>query len=125
VRPCLLLLLKEAPSYGYELLKRLPTLGIGKDHATVYRSLRALESEGLVRSGWEGRVKGPDRHLYEITEDGEAWLDQWATTVSETKSLLAFYLDRYRACSPGRPSPAGPGFVPRPHLSRSPQALSG
>ena len=74
VRPCLLLLLKEAPSYGYELLKRLPALGIDKDHTTVYRTLRALESEGLVRSGWEGRVKGPDRHRYEITAEGEAWL---------------------------------------------------
>jgi PadR family transcriptional regulator PadR len=124
IRPCLLLLLKEAPSYGYELLKRLPALGIDKDHTTVYRSLRALESEGLVRSGWEERAKGPDRRRYQITEDGEAWLGLWATTVSETKSLLAFYLDRYRACSADRPRPAGPGFVPGPHLSRSPQALS-
>jgi PadR family transcriptional regulator, regulatory protein PadR len=125
VRPCLLLLLKEAPSYGYELLKRLPALGIDKDHATVYRSLRALEGEGLARSGWEERVKGPDRRRYEITEDGEAWLDLWATTVNETRSLLAFYLDRYRACSSDGPIPAGSGFVPGSHPSRSAQALSG
>jgi poly-beta-hydroxybutyrate-responsive repressor len=124
VRPCLLLLLKEAPSYGYELLKRLPSLGIDKDHTTVYRTLRALESEGLVRSGWEGRVKGPDRHRYEITADGEAWLGLWAATVGETQSLLAFYLDRYQACTLERPMLADPDAVGRPDQGpRPPQAL--
>ena len=126
MRPCLLLLLKEAQSYGYELLKRLPALGIDKDHASVYRSLRALESKGLVRSGWEGRVKGPDRHRYEITAEGEAWLALWAATVGETQSLLAFYLDRYQACTSGRPRLTDAGEFRRPDRGRRPpQAQSG
>jgi PadR family transcriptional regulator PadR len=107
IRPCLLLLLKEAPSYGYELLERLPPFGIRKDHASLYRTLRALENEGLVRSGWEERVKGPDRRRYEVTVEGEGWLDLWAGALSETQSLLAVYLRRYRQCSQEGAGPAG------------------
>jgi PadR family transcriptional regulator, regulatory protein PadR len=102
IRPCLLLLLKEAPSYGYELLERLPAFGIGQDHAALYRTLHGLEGDGLVSSGWEGRVKGPPRRRYEVTAEGEAWLDQWAATLRETQNLLSFYLSRYRACGPAR-----------------------
>jgi DNA-binding PadR family transcriptional regulator len=91
----LLLLLKESPSYGYELLERLPAFGLGKDHASLYRTLRALESEGLVRSGWEVRGRGPARRRYEVTVEGEAWLDVWAGALSDTRSLLGFYLNRY------------------------------
>jgi PadR family transcriptional regulator PadR len=99
IRPCLLLLLKESPSYGYELLERLPAFGLSKDHAGLYRTLRALEGEGLVSSGWEGKVRGPARRRYKVTAQGEVWLDRWAQALSETQSLLSFYLSRYRACS--------------------------
>lgn len=94
-----MLLLKEAPSYGYELLDRLPAFGIARDHAGLYRTLRALEGEGLVRSGWEGKVRGPARRRYEVTAKGEVWLESWAGGLAETQSLLAMYLSRYRACS--------------------------
>src|SRR4030088_705004 len=95
IRPCLLLLLKESPSHGYELLEHLPAFGLSKDHASLYRTLRALESEGLVRSGWEPHRKGPARRRYEVTVEGEAWLDVWAGALSDTRSLLGIYLNRY------------------------------
>ena len=102
IRPCLLLLLKEAPSHGYELLERLPAFGLGQDHAALYRTLRALEGEGLVSSGWEETENAPARRRYEVTAEGEAWLDRWAQALTATQGLLAFYLNRYRACA-GRP----------------------
>jgi PadR family transcriptional regulator, regulatory protein PadR len=105
IRPCLLLLLKESPSYGYELLERLPRLGLGKDHGSLYRTLRALEQEGLVRSDWEPRARGPQRRRYEVTVEGEAWLDVWAGTISQTQSLLASYLHRYQQVQSARPHP--------------------
>ena len=121
IKPCLLLLLKESPSYGYELLDRLPPLGIGRDYGSLYRALRALEQEGLVRSGWEPRGKGPERRRYEVTHAGEAWLEQWAGAISATQSLLEVYLRRYedvqsreaggagsRHRRPDRPEPAVP-----------------
>src|SRR5438105_15023419 len=52
VEPSLLLLLREGPLHGYELLDRIPELGLeGRlDVGNLYRLLRALEDEGLVRS---------------------------------------------------------------------------
>ena len=42
LHPCLLLLLKEEPGYGHDLVVRLKELGIEDDSAAVYRALRAL-----------------------------------------------------------------------------------
>ena len=95
IKPCLLLLLKESPSYGYELLDRLPPFGICRDHGSLYRTLRTLEHEGLVRSGWEPRARGPERRRYEVTVEGEAWLEEWAGAISATQNLLDTYLRRY------------------------------
>ena len=46
LQPCLLLLVKEQPGYGYDLVTRLKALGIDDDSAAVYRSLRTLEEKG-------------------------------------------------------------------------------
>ncbi len=113
----MLLLLKEAPSYGYELLERLPEFGMKKDHASLYRTLRALENDGLVRSGWEERVRGPDRRRYEVTVAGEAWLDLWAAALSETQNLLASYLRRYRECGGQQSRLADAAHVSSPNLA--------
>jgi poly-beta-hydroxybutyrate-responsive repressor len=96
LRPCLLLLLKESPSHGYELLDRLAQFRIRKDHGALYRALRTLEQEGLVHSDWEAHGGRPDRRRYQVTPAGEMWLDGWAAALQETQSVLAVYLRRYR-----------------------------
>src|SRR4051812_49819457 len=54
LRPCLLLLLHEAPAHGYELRERLRPLGFNRDDpGRLYRALRALEGANLVRSAWQ------------------------------------------------------------------------
>ena len=50
LRPCLLLLLREQPAHGYELLERLRTFGFARDPGGLYRALRGLEQDGFVRS---------------------------------------------------------------------------
>jgi poly-beta-hydroxybutyrate-responsive repressor len=109
IRPCLLLLLKESPSHGYELLDRLAQFRIPRDHGALYRTLRTLEQEGLVHSGWEAHGRRPDRRRYEVTPDGEMWLDGWAAALQETQRVLAGYLRRYRKLR--RPSSAAAGSV--------------
>src|SRR3954469_80151 len=71
LRPCLLLLLREHPAHGYDLLERLRPLGFSReDPRRLYRALRALECDGLVRSVWEKSTSGPDRRMYELTRAG-------------------------------------------------------
>ena len=96
LRPCLLLLLREQPAHGYELLERLRPFGIDRDDpGRLYRALRALERERLVRSAWEASESGPDRRTYELTRAGMEHLHDAAEALEGTRELLDVFLSRY------------------------------
>jgi len=96
LRPCLLLLLREQPAHGYELIERLRPLGFdGSDPGGLYRALRALEDAGLVRSSWERSDHGPDRRIYEITRSGAEDLHARVQALSATTEILETLLSRY------------------------------
>jgi len=96
LRPCLLLLLREAPAHGYELLDRLRAFGFeGSDPGGLYRALRKLEGEKLVASAWQRSGAGPDRRIYELTRAGRKELHRRAKALAETRQTLASFLGRY------------------------------
>lgn len=96
MRPCLLLLLREQPGHGYDLLERLAPLGFGReDPGRLYRALRALEREGLVRSAWEPSTAGPDRRLYELTRAGMEELHGAVGELARTRELIGVFVSRY------------------------------
>ena len=100
VQPCVLLLLAESPSHGYELLERLGRLGLRRaDPGGLYRTLRALEEQGHVRSWWEQSAAGPARRTYAITEQGAASLQAWAGSLRDAHRLLGEVLERYALLS--------------------------
>ena len=96
LRPCLLLLLKESPAHGYELLERLREFSIERDPGGLYRTLRAMEHERLVVSSWEPSFTGPDRRRYELTDTGERWLDSWSRTLEDTRRVIEVFLARHQ-----------------------------
>jgi PadR family transcriptional regulator, regulatory protein PadR len=96
LRPCLLLLLREQPAHGYDLLERLQAFGFDRsDPGGLYRTLRALEADGLVRSAWEKSASGPDRRIYELTRAGGEELHRRAKSLAATAEVLGAYLSRY------------------------------
>ena len=96
LRPCLLLLLREQPAHGYDLLERLRPLGLaGDDPGGLYRALRALEREGLVHSEWEPSTEGPQRRCYELTRAGHEQLHRLAKSVAAARTTLDLFLSRY------------------------------
>jgi poly-beta-hydroxybutyrate-responsive repressor len=96
VRPALMLLLLEQPAHGYELLERLQQLGFKKsDPGGLYRNLRALEEDGLVRSSWQQSSAGPDRRIYELTRAGREDLHAHAKAIAATSHTLQIFLSRY------------------------------
>lgn len=96
LRPCLLLLLREQPAHGYELLERLQALGFkSSDPGGLYRGLRKLEEEGLVHSAWEPSGTGPHRRIYEITRAGMEDLHGRAKGLAEARATLDTFLVRY------------------------------
>ena len=70
--PALLLLLRERPAHGYDLLERLPELtGEARvEMGNLYRLMRGLEEEGLVSSEWDASSPGPAKRRYALTSDG-------------------------------------------------------
>ena len=97
LRPCLLLLLAEGTSHGYELLDQVAGLGVDRvDPGGLYRCLRAMEEEGLVRSSWEPSASGPARRTYELTAEGTDWLHVLAGSLNDVARSLAAYRRRYQ-----------------------------
>ena len=96
LRPCLLLLLREQPAHGYELLERLRPLGFaGDDPGGLYRALRALEFDGLVHSAWEPSQAGPNRRIYQLTRAGMEELHRRSKALARARSTLDDFLSRY------------------------------
>jgi poly-beta-hydroxybutyrate-responsive repressor len=96
LRACLLLLLREQPAHGYELLERLRPFGFARDDpGGLYRALRALEGDGLVRSAWEPSSSGPDRRIYELTRAGMEELHRRAKALAGARDTVDVFLSRY------------------------------
>jgi PadR family transcriptional regulator PadR len=97
--PALLLLLREAPAHGYELIDRLPELLPDEriDMGNLYRVLRTLEEEGIVRSEWDDDAPGPAKRIYELTDDGGALLDEWAKALRSTAENIDAFHARHEA----------------------------
>ncbi len=98
LQPCLLVLLHREPAHGYALLNELDKFGFNLevlDPTLMYRSLRDMEGEGLVTSYWDNDSLGPQRRVYSITEQGEAYMKQWVKDLQRTRreidSVLAAY----------------------------------
>ena len=94
----LLLLLGQQPSHGYELIQRLNEAEFKSgeaDAATVYRNLRRMDKDGLIKSHWEVGESGPGRRLYELTPQGSEALKAWACYLSQQKSKLENFLTTY------------------------------
>ena len=95
----LLLLLRERPAHGYDLLERLPSvLGDERiDVGNLYRVLRSLEEQGLVSSEWDESVPGPAKRTYELTAGrprGARALGR--ASLAETRTRIDRFLQRHQ-----------------------------
>ncbi len=98
IEPAVLLLLRERPRHGYDLLEDIPDLvgeGADVDLGNLYRLLRGLEAEGVVSSSWHVDSPGPARRIYTLTPAGGRLLDAWATALRSTESVVTMFLGRY------------------------------
>ena len=99
--PVILLSLREWNSYGYELMERAAAFGFeAMNPGTLYRTLRQMEKDGVVKSKWETSKGGPARRMYSITEAGEAYLDFWAEALEQYRRNVDTFFRLYT----GRPS---------------------
>ena len=96
MEPCILLLLSDQASHGYELMDRLSEFGLDRDEIagpTLYRALRRMEDSGHVVSEWEEGDQGPARRKYTLTDAGRAALQGWVDTVRERVRRLELFIE--------------------------------
>ena len=98
VEPALLLLLRDGETHGYDLAESLAELVPDEriDLGNLYRLLRSLEEEGIVRSRWRDDLPGRVKRTYELTDDGQQVLAAWATALARTTDNLAAFQRRYQ-----------------------------
>ena len=94
---CILLLIKQRPYYGYEIISKLEQYPIvAAKENTIYPLLRRLLKEEYISAFWQESKEGlPPRKYYSITEKGNEYLnamslewDNLLSAISEIKGGL-------------------------------------
>jgi DNA-binding PadR family transcriptional regulator len=105
VEPVVLLLLKKkGRSYGYDLSNDLPQHALTDaeiERAALYRTLRQLETNGNVASGWETDRGGPARRVYRLTAQGERHLQEWADVLEHVSKSMTRFVSEARSVRSG------------------------
>jgi DNA-binding PadR family transcriptional regulator len=98
VTPVVLGLLALGARSGYDIkttVDRSTRFFWAASYGQIYPELRRLEAEGLIR-GEDAPTGGRGRRVYELTDAGRAWLEQWlvgpTTTIEyRDESLLRLF----------------------------------
>jgi PadR family transcriptional regulator PadR len=81
---CLLSIIGEEPSYGYEMVRKLQTRGLRLvSEGSIYPLLSRLEKRDLIDGYLVQSHEGPARKYYRITDGGRQtlgdWVSEWRT----------------------------------------------
>ena len=91
--------LRDAPSYGGQLMERVSRVSgglIAVNPNTMYPLLRELEAEGLVAGEWE-HPERRSRRFYGLTDAGEAERQALAVELAPRLDAVARSLDLIRS----------------------------
>lgn len=90
-------LLRESPRYGYEIkmiIDNVMSHVIDISSGSLYYGLKKLQERGLVEEASVEKIgKRPERSIYNITNEGEAYLDTELPRVIFPRSQPYFPLD--------------------------------
>jgi PadR family transcriptional regulator PadR len=76
---CLLALISEEPSYGYEMVRKMQQRGLELvGEGSIYPLLSRLEKAGYIEGYLMPSREGPKRKYYRILPAGREQLQAWA-----------------------------------------------
>ena len=90
---CLLALISEEPSYGYEMVDKLESKGLELvSEGSIYPLLSRLQKKGYIEGYFVESSGGPPRKYYRIADEGRTqlteWTDQWSRLSNGVKEVL-------------------------------------
>ena len=75
---CLLSIVNEEASYGYEMVKKLKSRGLNlASEGSIYPLLSRLQKQGMIEGYLVQSSEGPARKYYRMSKRGEVALEQW------------------------------------------------
>lgn len=75
---CLLSIIEEEASYGYEMVSKLRDRGLHlASEGSIYPLLSRLQKQGMIESYLVQSSEGPARKYYRMSKPGGAALEQW------------------------------------------------
>ena len=107
LQPAVMAVLAREPSHGYAIARRLRAMRMFRDQAPdrtgMYRLLRSMEEQKLLKAEWDTPARGLARRRYRLTAQGRRCLDRWTLTLRNYQSAIADVLDA-AASTPPRPA---------------------
>jgi PadR family transcriptional regulator PadR len=87
---CVLLLLKQRPSYATDIIQQLKQAELLVVEGTLYPLLTRLKNDGLLSYQWQESTQGPPRKYYALSSEGVRFLDGLETAWSELSSTINY-----------------------------------
>lgn len=91
----ILYLLLDAPSYGYEISKRIKKLSNDKyviKETTLYSAFTRMEKNGYIESFYDDAENGKRRTYYRITDAGRSYYrekcEEWLLTKEVVENFI-------------------------------------
>ena len=90
---CLLALISEEPSYGYEMVDKLQRRGLALvSEGSIYPLLSRLQKKGYIQGYFVESAGGPPRKYYRIETEGkerlEDWVEEWQRVTAGVTEVL-------------------------------------
>lgn len=82
---CLLAIISDEPSYGYEMANKLAERGLDLvSEGSIYPTLSRMQRSGLIEGYFvEADGSGPPRKYYRMAKEGEQrlkiWREEWSS----------------------------------------------
>ncbi len=104
-----MLLLAGDAIHGYELHQEMLARGLAVQPATIYRRLRGFEQKRWLRSRWSEPIGGPRRHMYRLTSQGRAALQEMSASIAATREAYSAFAHAHAQTAAQRAGAPGTG----------------
>ncbi|PPA68491.1 PadR family transcriptional regulator [Jeotgalibacillus proteolyticus] len=90
---CILAVIEEKPTYGYELYVKLSDQGLESvSEGSIYPVLLRIQKEGLIEGTLVKSTNGPNRKYYSLTDKGKEALarfkEEWEKLAGSVSHIL-------------------------------------
>ncbi len=85
---CILAIIKRGEVYASDILEELKQAELIVVEGTLYPLLTRLKNEGLLSYQWVESKSGPPRKYFQLTTEGEVFLNELASAWNELTSSV-------------------------------------